>query len=331
MQINTAIVFEKLVDEVTEYAKYNSVDIIADLQPDFVYRAWWRWRPGATLEYYQRLTNKINEIRERGIKSLINGAIHLIVLWRDDWDDYHQEWIYYPKTWEMALDPKKWDLPITKEEYQCRYINAQGFTIDCDEYEPSVAAGYQGDPTNTDYQKLVSNQALRQIECGCNAIWIDYLWDAPSHLAKLSGDVYHPAVEETIKGCNKIAAMIKKKVPVGSWYTKLPYKQNLDFVTIFAATADEIINFKIDEERIEKEISYIRKLVGNVPIIAFIDWGGAEPPMYAFSQMLSSEKQNLFLKYMTSVYDSYPEIILAYPVHGGTMGAIDKPPEILSY
>jgi hypothetical protein len=296
--------------------------VIAELNPTFAFRVWWRWRPGAPLSYYQGLTNKVNEIKQVTNTTLC-GAVHLIALWRKDWDDYLQQWIEYPKTWEMALDPQKWGIPISKEDYQNDYAKKHGF-------HPGEV--YQGDPSNPDYQQHIYHMAKRQIECGVDTIWIDFLWQPAKDMAYITKDPNHPAVANLMKGSQTIVDLIRKQgVKVGSWYTKLPYEQNLDFVTIWAATPEEILNKEISRERIKKEIANVKERIGDVPIYAFIDWGGAAPPMYAFSQQLFPEEQSEFLKYMDGFYKDFPEITLLYPVHGGSMGSITKPPRVLSY
>ena len=327
-----AIVFEKLVDKVTQYAGINSTQIIQELQPEFIFRAWWRWRAGSPPERYQALANKIAEIKQIS-DATICGAIHTIALWRREWDDYTFEWIYYPKTWEMALDPQKWGLPMLKEKYQYVHVRTGAFwSGSYDQYEPQTVPCYAPDLSNPDYQDLLYHIGLRQIESGCDAIWIDAWHWTVDDMAQLANDATHPAVEDLVAGFNTICDMFRQhNVPVGSWYSRVPFKQKLDFVTIWAATPQEILNFNISEDRIEQEIQNIKDRVGNVPIYAFIDWGGWNPPMYAFSQQLSPQKQKEFLEYMTSFYSNYPEITLAYPVHGGTMSSITQPANILSY
>ncbi|RLI83701.1 hypothetical protein DRP04_00850 [Archaeoglobales archaeon] len=336
-KVEKAIVFEKIVDPVLDYAGEDSAKIIKELgllsSNDFILRAWWRWRPGSPPRRYDELAKKITEIRSFS-KVIISGGIHAITIWRRDYDDYLYKWINYPETWQMAFDPTKFGIPISKEMYNCQYIKKQGFSypLPCTAFHPCLASNYAPDLTNSAYQTFLYHMGLRQVESGCNAVWIDaWLWVA-SDMVRVTGDPKHPAVKAIVTGFNAVGDMLRKSgALVSTWYSKVPFRQKIDIVTINAATPQEILNFKISEERIENEIREVRRVVGNVPIAAFIDWGGASPSMYAFSQQLSPEKQSKFLIYATEFYKSYPEITFVYPVMGGTMGRIGQGPTIKSF
>ncbi len=335
-RIRKAIVFEKIVDKVLFYAGVDSAEVIKDLglthPNDFILRGFWRWRAGSPPRRYEALRKQVERIRAFS-KAIISGGIHLMQLWRDEWDDYLFRWVRYPKTWEMALDPGKWGFGISKEFYNCRYLKRQGmFRPPCSSFDPVTAVAYAPDLSNPDYQQLLFHMGLRQVVSGCNAIWIDaWLWTV-SDMARLAKDPRHPAVRDLVNGFNRVSEMLRKAgALVSSWYSRVPFKQRLDIVTIWAATPDEIRKGKISRERVEREIQGVREAVGEVPVVAIIDWGGWNPPMYTFSQELTPEEQREFLEYAYDFFKAYPEVTFALPVMGGTMGKIGAGPRVKSF
>ena len=86
-------------------------------------------------------------------------------------------------------------------------------------------------------------------------------------------------------------------------------------------TSTLISKKKLDEPRWKNKIAKVRSKLGDIPIFAFIDWGGkADSPTGVFSQTLTSEQQRDFLRNVDG-FCSSNGITFVYPIHGGFMGS----------
>ncbi|RLF50959.1 MAG: hypothetical protein DRN19_03615 [Thermoplasmata archaeon] len=310
------------------------VRILNETRTEFIFRAWWRWYPcpenvtdpafpdeylGSVAEVgytYEHLRKASAEIRKNNPNIIICGAVPAQFLFKKEWNPITREILDENATGAMRLDPSKWG--IDKE----------------------LPPNYRGFPdiTNPDFRELLLSWAKKQIDCGVDAIWIDMLFKQAKILEGLTGDVYHQAVKESYEAACKVVDEIHeygnqkgKHIYVGTWaYTPLtfPYPPpKLDFVTA-SPRVREIKERKLNDTKWEFIINITKEKLGDIPIIAFIDWADTtNTPLGTFSQKLSKEEQREFLKYADG-YFRKRTIIFAYPVHGGFMG---KDAKILSF
>lgn len=350
-RVRVAVLYERVTDTCRVFGR-SLDDIVAVLKEtgaEFVFRGFWRWSPCP--EYCSQLSGRARELcEERGysyrhleeaiarIKSelpdvIFCGAIPAqIIQRRAVWDPVTHEVIRYPETWEMALDPGKWGIDFSKERLQCEFGKSHFWvdpSMDCSEYSPEKAAAYFPDITNERFQKLLLSWAMKQIDCGADAIWIDMLFKQASMLAKITGDVYHPAVKESYEAACKIVDEIHRYgrlkgryIYVGSWATavRFPYPPpSLDFVTLSPSTK-EVLSMKLNEEKWSRWLTQIREKLGDVPVFVFIDWAStSRTPLGAFSQNLTPEEQCMFIR-MADEFFTKMGAVFTYPVHGGWMG-----------
>ena len=241
------------------------------------------------------------------------------------------------ETWEMALDPSKWGIPVTREQFQTWWAKRHGWVKE-EPYNPKEEMPfYFPDPSNPDFQELFLSHAKRLIDAGADAIWIDMLFMPSLLLEQLTGDINHRAVRETFEASSKIVDKIHeygyskygKYIYVGSWGTaaNFPYQPpDLDFIT-GSIHQREILNMEMDEAEWEEKISFLREKMPNVTIFVFFDYGYDDSPMEIFSQVLSPQEQRKFLK-IADEFFRRKGITFIYPVHGPDMGPDAK---ILSY
>ncbi|RLI76667.1 hypothetical protein DRP04_12455 [Archaeoglobales archaeon] len=347
--VKVAVVYESITDyrsieAMTDGAYKRTIDdvinILKETRADFVFRAFWRWQPvpespaEATQNQilrgytYEDLRQAIASIKEEMPDVIICGAIPAQKIECVERDPITGETLDEDETWAMALDPEKWGLGISKDEFQKEFGESQGWNYKYTHYP---------DITNPNFQKLILSWAKKQIDCGVDAIWIDLLFTQAERLRGLTKDPNHPAVKESYDAACKIIDEIHeyglskgKYVYVGTWAfptVDFPYPPpNLDFVTM-TPSSGEILNKKLDENEWSKNIEKVREKLGDIPIIAFIDWADDRAPMARFSQELSKEEQKEMIEYLDQFFQS-KGIIFAYPVHGGWMGDNAK---ILSY
>jgi len=240
------------------------------------------------------------------------------------------------ETWEMALDPSKWGIPVTREQFQTWWAKIHGWVKE-EPYNPKEEMPfYFPDPSNPDFQELFLSHAKRLIDAGADAIWIDMLFTPSVFLSQLTGDENHKAVRETFEASSEIVDKIHeygyskygKYIYVGSWgVAKAPFEPpDLDFISV-SPSREEILNMEMKETEWDEKISSIRERMPNVTLIAFFDYGFDDSPMEIFSQVLSPQKQKEFLK-IADEFFRRKGIIFIYPVHGPDMGPDAK---ILSY
>lgn len=354
-EIKVAIVYERIGDG--KRSIEDEIKIFKEIKPDFIFRAFWRWSPcperpedvpgrkrviyklrGYT---YQQLEEAIKKIKREIPGILICGAIPAQIIQKKGVRNAKKNKIIrYPETWSLALNPSKWGIHLSKEEFQCRFGKTHFWVpkdLNCKKYKPEIASAYFPDITNRKFQELLLSWAERQIDAGVDAIWIDMLFKQAIVLYKETNDFNHPGVKESYKAACEIVDKIHeygkrigRDILVGTWATPayFPYSPpELDFVTI-SPSSKEVRELKIDEEKWDVRLKLIREKFGNIPIFAFIDWAGTtNTPLGQFSQKLTKEEQRKFLE-KADEYFSKKGVIFAYPVHGGLMG-MDA--EILSF
>lgn len=329
-KIKVAVVYEALVDRFS-YDGVRDVDAAADLfselGADFIHRAFFRWRAFADFEQradiYGMLEDAIERVKAKNPDVIIGGAVAAQEMNAAEYNPFTGEVIPREKVWEMALDPQRYGLDMSKEELHKQYWDKTG-------NESYIFP----DILNPDFQALFLDIIKKQIDAGVDAIWIDGLLAQAGLFARVAGDVSHPSVAKVIDGASKIVDAIHeygetkgKRVYVGSWsYEGVsegghPYAlPKLDFVTV-SPSAEEVRNKRLNEDEWKARITLIREKYGDIPIIAFIDWAfTTETPMGVFSQTLSPEEAREALRKFDRFFRENG-IIFAYPVHGGNMGA----------
>ncbi len=349
-QVKVASLYERVTDGALIGRSVDEViDIFKETETDFIFRGWWRFYPcpespsdssgfftpnqlvDATKKgyTYEHLENAITEIKKEVPDVIFCGAMGAQYMNAKERNPITGETFDRDETWEMALDPEKWDVSMSKYEFQEGFAKNHNWIGDGEVYDPDRVAFYYPDITNPDFQELFLSWAKKQIDCGADAIWIDFLFTQANILKELTGDPDHPAVVESYDAAYKIVDEIHnyghskygKYIYVGSWsgVIKLPFTQhNLDFVTM-TPSPDEIMNKNIDETTWETTITEITEKLGDIPIFAFIDWAGDGAPIAVFSQELDIEERIEMLKKMGAYFQS-KGIIFVYPIHGGFMG-----------
>ena len=354
-------IFNPLYEDVTNGEISDIHQTLKETNTDFIFRGFWRWDPcpdsfemtlpnqypqdyvETCVEWgytYQQLREAITKIKKDSPKTIFVGSIPAQRVTRLGWNPITGEYFKTDETWEMALDPSKWEIDMSKKEFQCKFAKTHFWvdsSMDCKDYDPEQVSAYFPDITNEKFQELLLSWAQKQIDSGADAIWIDMLFTQAELLTMITKDPNHPAVEESYMSASKIVDEIHsygysrgKYIYVGSWpgcaYYSY-YQPNLDFVTA-SPSGREILTKELNEVEWDERIRVIREKLGDIPIFAFIDWAGdIKTPLGAFSQNLTSEEQKEFLK---TADDFFMEkgVVFTYPVHGGNMG-LDA--EILSF
>ena len=249
------------------------------------------------------------------------------------------------KAWEMALNPEKWGINVSRKDFQCYWAKRWG---DVGKNEPCPSEKelkrkmrkFFPDLTNPEFRKIFLERIYRQIDAGADAIWIDMLYMQARLMEELMKNPGHVAVRESYKAAKEIVDKIheygKKKgkyIYVITWVA-VKSKDSIvtvpkEYVNVDAAMVSpssneikdkftgKIANF--NEELWDGLVGKIKKEYG-IPIFARIDYGGpGRTPLYVFSQELSKEEAREFLKKADEFF-SKKEIIFIYPVHGGDMG-----------
>ena len=349
-QIKVAVLYERIGDgKWINRSVEDEIKIFKETNTDFILRAFWRWAscpekfddlPEKLREKfklkgysYSHLEKTISKIKKEIPGIIICGAIPAQIIQRKVvWNPQTKEIIRYPETWNLALDPSKWKIDMSKEELQCRFAKTHFWVpqdLNCRDYNPDTASAYFPDITNKKFQELLLSWAKRQIDAGVDAVWIDMLFRQVIMLYRITRDFNHPAVKESYESAWKIVKKIHqygekkgKDILVGSWPTAIyfPYPlPGLDFVTL-SPSRREVREMKLDGKEWDKRLKLIRKKFGNIPIFAFIDWAGStKTPLGEFSQVLTKEEQKEFLR-KSDEFFSQRNVIFAFPVHGGFMG-----------
>ncbi len=347
---SVAVVYERVADKMQNDIgrnMTNETELLSSIRTDIIFRGWWhermildnctqlsnpsqRQQCDASSMTYEYLNNSTSAIKKKLPDSIFIGAVPAQQLYSMTYNPETHQFVQYPDTWYMALDPAKFGIAgITKEEFQCEYARNRTWlneTYDCAYYNPANATAYFPDITNESFKSLLLSLAKKQIDSGADGIWFDgLLWQAKV-LAALTGDVNHTAVNASYSASLKIIDSVhnyKQGVYVGSWVEgkKFPYPPlSIDFTTV-TPSRKEVMNQTFNEISWNWTISSVREKNGDIPIIAFIDWSDtSNTPLGAFSQNLSKENQSSFLRVADAFFQK-KGVIFAYPMHGGYLGS----------
>ncbi len=355
------VLFQRLSDGMVLARGDDVPSILAGLHTDVVFRAWFSWWPCppdceglppgwredcASEGYsYRHLADAIAAIRAVRPGIVVIGAIPAQELPRTTFVPGTFDLLDYPETWDMALDPGKWGLPLSKKQFQCYYGRSESWVEgDCATadawYDPARVPAYFPDLTDPRVQALLRGKARAQIEAGADAIWVDLLVAQARLMYRITCgtdgttcDPAHPAVLESyaaardlVEGIRADAAALGRDVAVGSWGSEMILDvmtteppPPLDFVTA-TPSAEEVLAGNLDPSRWDEWLASVRATYGDVPVIAFIDWAStSDTPLGVFSQVLSPAEQREFLR-RADAFFAARGILFAYPVHGGYMG-----------
>ncbi|HEC82192.1 MAG TPA: hypothetical protein ENI42_07220, partial [Thermoplasmatales archaeon] len=202
LDVKVACLYERVTDGVCYLNRSveDVVDLLKETKTGFVFRGWWRWSPcpdsanmtlpeGYPKDYvenciyrgytYEYLREAINGIKNEIPEIVFCGAVPAQRVTRLVWNPMTKEFLYTNETWAMALDPTKWGINLSKEEFQ--YLFAKWHLwVDpnstLEEYDYRNVSSYFPDITNKGFQELLLSWAVKQVECGVDAIWIDMLF-----------------------------------------------------------------------------------------------------------------------------------------------------------
>lgn len=285
---------------------------------------------------YKELGVRISAIKKEIPGMIFVGAIPAQRISGIDKNDITGKIYTQAQTWAMALDPQKWHMqrngkPLTKEAFQEQYARLNNWTRPGEGYEYDKAQAYFPDITNPDFQELLLSWAARQIEAGADAIWIDGL-PQTSIMYKLTKDTGHPAIKDTFAASEQLTEKIHKygeskgkRIYVGTWVLPLQVdglpqmKSDIDFLTL-TPSEEEVSNERPDPAKWREVILRFKKVYGDTPVFAFIDWGFDRSPIVAFSQKLRAMEQGNALKTFDGSFAEFG-VNFIYPVRGGYMGA----------
>jgi len=303
---------------------------------------------------YEHLENAIAKIKDAIPNIIFGGGAQSEFLFTDD-VSCESEVECIDKAWEMAFDPSKWGIPVSKREAQCywarRWDVIQEGEICPPEEELKWKMAHQGyykayfpDITNPHFQKILLNRVYKQIDSGVDAIWIDMLYMQPTLLKEIPEvDETHPAVQESYDAIWDIVDKIHeygldtkgKYIPVITWVVTPrddkvitlvpPEKCNVD-AAMTTPLPNEIRNEitgiigEFDEKLWNDAVDIIEDRY-KIPIFARIDYGGTgRSSLGVFSQELSIKEAEEFLRKADEFF-SEKGIIFIYHIHGGDMGS----------
>jgi hypothetical protein len=345
-KVKVAVLYEPVIGGEL-YGRSNSdvIKLLKQTKTDLIFRGFWRWRPvpesrksasedvsklggtkvqlQAVLQYnytYEDLQAAISGIKQEMPNIIFVGAIPAQRIDGIEKDDLTGEILDKDKTLEMALDPSKWGLALSKKDAQKKLGDSLGW---------SEGKAYYPDMTNPNYHQLLINMAKKQIDCGADGIWIDMLFSQAVLLKLYTQDANHPAVKESFEASSKVIDEIHaygeskgKYIYVGTWgdnYLDLPYTMpKLDFVTL-SPTSDMIASKNLNKAYWDEKKNKIVDKLGGVEIYVFIDWANDDSPLVTFSQKMSKNEQSEMLIEMNQFFKD-EEMIFVLPLHGGFMG-----------
>lgn len=281
---------------------------------------------------YEYLTNAISKIKNENPDIIFGGALSAEFLNPETRNEQTGENFGREDTWKMALDPSKWGIQMSKEDFQTRVAVSHGWAVKGQPYDPkSQMPYYFPDQTNPDYQKLFLSWVYKQIDCGVDVILIDINTKQAKLLTGVTGNANSIAVTESFDATSNIVDQIHnyglskgRYVYVISWATATDLEsalpaQKLDAVMTTPST-DEIKALKMDEAKWDSYISGIKQKFGDIPIFVMFDQGPDYRPFEAFSQELSPADQQKFLRIADEFYQQ-KGLVFIYPIHGGIMGS----------
>jgi hypothetical protein len=296
---------------------------------------------------YQHLRKAISKIKKELPNTILCGGTQAEFLYPEEVGKSHfiLEHEDRDRAWEMALNPRKWGIDVSKKDIQCYWakrwgdVSKEGPCPSEEELKQRMEK-YFPDLTNSDFQKIFLERIYKQIDAGVDAVWIDMLYMQAHLMEELTKNPNHPAVKESYKAAWEIVEKIhgygKRKgrhIYVITWVAVKQGNSIVDvpeeYVNVDAAmvspSPDEIRNKvtgeigNFNKELWDKLVKRIREKY-NIPIFARIDYGGSgRTPLYVFSQELNKEEAREFLRKADEFF-SKKGIIFIYPLHGGDMG-----------
>jgi len=364
-QIKVAVQYRYVTDgKVINRSLNKVIKILKETKADFIFQGWMTQEPcpdkcsvylslqerkkcNLSGYNYEHLKEAISKIKKELPDIIFCGGTQAEYLYPEEAGKSYL--ILEPqdrdKAWEMALNPEKWGIEVSKKDFQCYWAKRWG---DIDENEPCPSEEelkqrmrkYFPDLTNPNFQKILLERIYKQIDAGVDAIWIDMLYVQGRLMAELTKDPNHPAVKESYKAAFEIVEKIReygerkgKYIYVITWVA-VKDKDSIisvpkEYVNVDAAmvspSPDEIKDKFTGEvgkfnERLWDELVMKIKEDYGIPIFARIDYGGpGRTQLYVFSQELSKEEARDFLRKADQFF-SKKGIIFIYPVHGGDMG-----------
>ncbi len=293
---------------------------------------------------YEHLERAVSEIKSEFPDIIFSGGTQLEFFYPDELQDIDEE-NRRDAAWNMALNPEKWGINYSKKDMQCYWAKRWGF-IEKEDICPneeklkSVMTFYFPDITNPDFQEIFLNRIYRQIDAGVDAVWIDMFYVQQLLLQTITHDENHPAVKESYESAWDIVDKIHeyglkkgKKIYVITWVadsrgTFIVSKTNIDIGMVTPSTQevkDESTGKigQFDEVKWDKIVSQVNSEL-RIPMFARLDYGGlGRTPLSVFSQELSNEEANVFLKDADDFF-SEKGVTFIYPIHGGDMGPRDE-------
>ncbi len=358
-QVKVAVLFERVTDHLYEKVTdrnvsdiENIIDMLRETKTDFVFRGFIKWGPippeslqfqqqdvlkrselGDDVGIYGILRTFLSEMRRELPSTLFCGAIAAQIIGRNptgaEWNSKTGEYIEGEDLWEMATDPGKWGISVSKERFQYDFAHWHQWIppdLDYELYDWRKAQALFPDITNERYQELLLSWAQQQIDYGADAIWIDAPFWQAQMLLNITKDVNHPAVKESYEAgvkivdeIHKYGQRVGKRIYVGGPPEHFGFPPpDFDFITLSPANY-EVEEMRLDSAQWDRELTDIRKKYGDIPIFAFIDWGPSDSPLSQFTQRLNREEQMEFLKIADDFF--YRKgVIFIYPIHGGMVG-----------
>ncbi|RLE90371.1 MAG: hypothetical protein DRJ46_04060 [Thermoprotei archaeon] len=103
--------------------------------------------------------------------------------------------------YDWGVNRSSSSLSISKEEFQCWHARRTGRlpgNFNCLEYDHRKVRGYWPDINKEEVRQLYLHKAMKLIDCGVDAIWIDRLLKQARLIYSITGNIKHPAIEETL-------------------------------------------------------------------------------------------------------------------------------------
>lgn len=320
-----------LYETITDYERFGRtqsqmISDIVDLEPELIFRMFWQW--GMTADSQTGLTEAVSAIKIQLPNCVLIGAIPAQRISQNLYNPETGTNVTYPDTWNMALDPTKWNINKSKISFQCEFGKGLNwYAGNCDSYNPSNITNYFPDLTNPEYQDLLLTWIYMQIDSGIDGVWIDMLSNQMKILYDLTQDWSHPSIIDTKNSIEYIITKIKeygltkgKNVYVGSWANLVYVTPLLDFITV-SPTGQEVKNLSYNTSRWDTILNGIRNIEAykSKKIYMFIDFANTiDTPLGQFSQVLTHDQQLQFLN-ISKTFCEENGMIFMYPVHGGWM------------
>ncbi len=299
---------------------------------------WYSGMLGSQGYYYENLKKHISAIKLSNPDLIFCGAIPAQCIGKMELNPITGKVYTINDAWAMSFDPQKWKIKfgdnfVTKEQFQKWFygIHSYGGT-DAKNYIWRKAEAFFPDITNPAYQELLVSWAKKQIDCGADAIWIDGLPQEQifNAIFKEAGAAMYKdmsaAASKIVDAIHMYGTSKGKYIYVGYWanpfgLVKSPayVPAKVDFVTV-SPSKEEVLARKLDKDKWGTEVKSIRKIYGDIPIFAFIDWAFDDSQVVAFSQKLNKEEQSEVLENFDKAFERMG-VKFVYPIHGGYMGS----------